>query len=306
VREGRLSMSGLPQEVADQLAAGRILTVEHRIEGIWWQLSHDRFAYAVTMSDRAREQARDARQDPAGDPGSARDWRRTADANVLQADSARASGNPAEVERYLRAALSIFYMLEDHYSAAHLLTAIAELRFAAGDYDEAADLSRQAVERAPGDVAALTGLGYAQWQAGSAADAEATFSQALRLDSGAALALAGRGQIRADLGRYEYALHDLDQALRLTLAREAEADARSARALALAGLDRVPEAERELLAAFQLDPDRARTRLRAGRMAAIGGHWDEVRAEIERALSGRPSLSSVERESAERMMQRIR
>jgi HEXXH motif-containing protein len=120
-----------------------------------------------------------------------------------------------------------------------------------------------------------------------------------------AMALAGRGQIKADLGRYEYALDDLDRALRLPLARDAEADARSARALALAGLGRVPEAERELSATFQLAPGRARTRLRAARIAAILGHWDEVQAEIERALAGQPSLSSVERESAKRMMESI-
>jgi hypothetical protein len=40
-------------------------------------------------------------------------------------------------------------------------------------------------------------------------------------------------------------------------------------------------------------------------MAAILGHRDEVRAEIERALSGQPSLSSVERESAKRIMESI-
>jgi tetratricopeptide (TPR) repeat protein len=164
-------------------------------------------------------------------------------------------------EWHLRAAVSIFMTLEDPYSAGRILTAIAELRSVAGDYAAAADLSRQAVERMPGDAAALTGLAYAQWQEGSPADAEATFGQALRWDGNTALALAGRG--------------------------------------------RVAEAERELSATFQLDPDRARTRLRAGRMAAILGHWDEVRAEIERALSGQPSLSSVERESAKRIMESI-
>jgi tetratricopeptide (TPR) repeat protein len=225
---------------------------------------------------------------------------------VLQAEIATARGKPGEAEWHLRAALSIFMTLEDPYSAGRILTAIAELRSGAGDYAAAADLNRQAVERMPGDAAALTGLAYAQWQDGSPADAEATFGQALRWNGNTALALAGRGQIRADLGRYEYALDDLDRALRLKLARDAEADARSARAVALAGLGRVAEAERELSATFQLDPDRARTRLRAGRVAAILGHWDEVRAEIERALSGQPSLSSVERESAKRIMGSIR
>lgn len=345
-QSGYLTMDGLPPEVLAELAARYILIVDHRASGVWYQLSHDRFAYAVSVSNRTRDTVRDAGADAesadadqASAPPSARhqhataeaalgrgdlltaersittaaaeykaagEWRRVADARVLQADIASARGNPAEAERYLRAAESIFSMLEDRYSAARVLTAIAELRFAAGDYDEATDLSRQAVERSPGDVTALTGLAYAQWQGGSPSDAEATFDQALRWNWNSAMALAGRGQVRADLGRYEYALDDLDRALRLPLARDAEADARSARALALAGLGRVPEAERELSATFQLDPDRSRTRLRAGRIAAILGHRDEVRAEIERALSGQPSLSSVERESAKRIMERIR
>ena len=105
---------------------------------------------------------------------------------------------------------------------------------------------------------------------------------------GVALALAGRGQIRADLGRYEYALDDLDQALVLQLAREAETDVRSARALALAGLGRAAEAYDELAATLERDPRRARSRLRAGRIAAILGEQDKIRAEIELALSGAP------------------
>ena len=341
VQQGYLTTGDLPDAVVAQLAAGWIITAEHRAGGLWYQLSDDRLAYAIRLSNRRRAGRPDDGTAPVdddrADPGqrlrataesalrggdlalaerasaqaaeeyqTAGDWRRAADARVLQAEIASATGNPAEAERHLRAALSIFMTLEDPYSAGRVLTTIAGLRSGAGDYAAAADLNRQAVERMPGDVTALTGLAYAQWQDGSPADAEATFGQALRWNGNTALALAGRGQIRADLGRYEYALDDLDRALRLKLARDAEADARSARALALAGLGRVAEAERELSATFQLDPDRARTRLRAGRMAAILGHWDEVRAEIERALAGQPSLSSVERESAKRIMESIR
>jgi tetratricopeptide (TPR) repeat protein/adenine/guanine phosphoribosyltransferase-like PRPP-binding protein len=341
VQQGYLTTVGLPGAVVGQLAARWIITAEHRSGGLWYQLSDDRIAYAMRLSNDRRAERLEAgaapgfddRADPAqrlrataeaalrsGDLAvaeqtsaqaaqeykAAGDCRHAADARVLQAEIATALGNPGEAEWHLRAALSIFMTLEDPYSAGRILTAIAELRSGAGDYAAAADLNRQAVQRMPGDAAALTGLAYAQWQDGSPADAEATFGQALRWNGNTALALAGRGQIRADLGRYEYALDDLDRALRLKLARDAEADARSARAVALAGLGRVAEAERELSATFQLDPDRARTRLRAGRMAAILGHWDEVRAEIELALSGQPSRSSVERESARRIMESIR
>ena len=234
------------------------------------------------------------------------DLRRFANASLRHAEVARTAGDSSGSERYFREALSMFIVLDDRYSAARVLSMIADLRYLDGDYLAAADLNRQAVERMPGDVQALTGLAYAQWRAGSPADAEATFNEVLRWDSRMALALAGRGQIRADLGRYDYALDDLDQALALQLAREAETDARSARALALAGLGRAAEAHEELATILERDPKRARSRLRAGRIAAILGEQDNIRSEIELALSGQPALSSAEREAARRVLLALR
>jgi tetratricopeptide (TPR) repeat protein len=230
------------------------------------------------------------------------DLRRFANACVRRANVARAAGDSSGAERHFREALSMFIVLDDRYSAARALSMIADLRYLDGDYTAAADLNRQAVDRMPRDLQALTGLAYAQWRAGSPADAEATFDEVLRWDSRMALALAGRGQIRADLGRYKYALDDLDQALELRLARDAETDTRSARALALAGLGRVAEAHQELTTILERDRERARSRLRAGRVAAILGERDKIRTEIELALSGRPALSSSEREAARRVL----
>lgn len=234
------------------------------------------------------------------------DLRRFANASLRHAEVARTAGDSSGSERYFREALSMFIVLDDRYSSARVLSMIADLRYLDGDYLAAADLNRQAVERMPGDVQALTGLAYAQWRAGSPADAEATFNEVLRWDSRMALALAGRGQIRADLGRYDDALDDLDQALALQLAREAETDARSARALALAGLGRAAEAHEELATILERDPKRARSRLRAGRIAAILGEQDNIRSEIELALSGQPALSSAEREAARRVLLALR
>jgi tetratricopeptide (TPR) repeat protein len=340
VRSGSLALAGMPAVVVAALVDRRILSAEVRDDDTWYQLSHDRLAYAVIAANRTYHRAHGTER--VGQPDVLRDsdtlqaaadaalragdlvaaersiaealdmfqtagnWRRMGDARVLQADIARARGDLAAAEYRLREALTIFFMLDDRYAAAQALSALAELHFIAGDYAQAAELSRLAVERMPGDVTALTGLAYAQWQGGSPADAEATFGQALRWDSDTALALAGRGQVRADLGQYERALDDLDRALQHDLPPEAEADARSARALALAGVGRVGESEAELETAVQLAPDRPRSRLRAGRIAAILGHRDEVRGEIERALSGRPTLSSVERESARRILENLR
>jgi tetratricopeptide (TPR) repeat protein len=261
---------------------------------------------APSEQDRARLEA--ARLDAAravDEYRAAGDWRGLADARQRQADLARAAGDLAASEEYLRAALSVYIMLSDSYSAGRVLASLAESRFLAGDYIGAADLDRQAVERLPGDTEALTGLAYAEWQAGSPADAEVTFSQVLRWASDTVAALAGRGQVRADLENYGEALDDLDRALGFPMERDAEADARSARALALAGLGRTDAAHKELLASLQLAPDRARTRLRAGRIAAIAGHLEEARVEVERALRGRPALSRSEKESASRLLLRF-
>jgi len=234
------------------------------------------------------------------------DWRGVASARSMQAEIARAAADLVGAEEHLRAALSLYVALEDTYSAARTLTSLAGLRFAVGDYAAAAELNRQAAERVPGDTTALTGLAYAEWQAGSPADAEVTFSQVLRWESDTAPALAGRGQVRADLGNYAAALDDLDRALKFPLDRDTEADARSARALALAGLGRIAEAEAELAASSRIDPGRSRTRLRGGQIAALAGHRDEARAEIEHALQDRASLSLAEQDSASRLLTRIR
>lgn len=228
----------------------------------------------------------------------ARDWRGLADARLRQGQAAREAGDLVSAEEHSRAALSLYLMFEDGYDAGRTLAALGQIRYLMDDYAEAIDLSEQAAERLPGDVATLTGLGYAEWRAGSPSDAEATFSQALRWDSRAALALSGRGQVRAELGKYDDAVDDLDRALRLPLTHEAEADARSARALALASLGRPEEAATELATSLRLDPDQPRSRLRAGRIAALTGRRAEARAEVKRALNGHPALTERERDAA--------
>jgi tetratricopeptide (TPR) repeat protein len=231
--------------------------------------------------------------------------RAAADAQTARGDLARAAGDLAAAEQHFRAALMAFYQLEDRYQSARLLSAIANLHYVAGDYTQAADLSRQAAERMPGDAEALTGLAYALWLGGSPADAEVTFSQALRSDPYMLAALAGRGQVRADLGRYPDALDDLDQALEFGPADDTEADIRSARALALAGLERAREAADEIAAVLAKNPDRARTRLRAARVALLLHQDERARAELDHVLAARLPLSPVERDTAQRLRHHV-
>ncbi|HXL87680.1 MAG TPA: hypothetical protein VN969_01640 [Streptosporangiaceae bacterium] len=182
---------------------------------------------------------------------------------------ARMIGDLDAAETHLRGALSLYVALDDRYDAGRVLVELAEISLAVGDYLAAAELASQAAERIPGDTAALIVLGYGEWLAGSTADAEVTFGRALYWDADAAAALAGRGQVRADLGDYVAALDDLDQALKHELGRAAEADARSARALALAALGRVTDALEDLAASRRLDPGRSRTEQRADQIATL-------------------------------------
>jgi tetratricopeptide (TPR) repeat protein len=163
-------------------------------------------------------------------------------------------------------------------------------------------LYRQATDRCPGNTETLVGLGYARWHGGSPADAEATFNQALALRPGAPRALAGRGQVRIELRDYGAARTDLVRALEADLPPAEEIDARSARALALAELGRSGEADAELVIARREDPGRARTLLRAGRIAMLAGRMEHAKADLRRALWATPALAPREEAEARRLL----
>jgi len=224
----------------------------------------DRDAVSTEVETARAGAARVAREREA-----AGDWRGLADARRRQADLARSAGDLDQAEDHLRAARSLYIMLDDGYWAARVLASLAEIRLSRGDYQKAAELSNQAADGIPGDTDALTTLAYAEWQAGSPADAEMTFSLVLHWDADTVGALAGRGQVRADLGSYSLALDDLDRALKFPLDPDAEADVHSARALALAGLGRAADAQSDLAESLRLRPGRPRTKRRADRIATL-------------------------------------
>jgi tetratricopeptide (TPR) repeat protein len=207
------------------------------------------------------------------------DWRGLADARRRQGEIAQSAGDLEDAEEYMRTAWSLYIMLNDDYWATRAMISLAEIRLSMGDYIAAAELSGQAIERIPGDIAALTVLAYSEWQAGSPADAEVIFTQALHWDADAPDALVGRGQVRADLGSYALAVDDLDRGLKFPLNRESEADARSARALALAGLGRAASAHAELAESYRLIPARSRTKGRADQIETLIGDLAEARPE---------------------------
>jgi tetratricopeptide (TPR) repeat protein len=223
---------------------------------------------------------------------------------VIEANRARTDGDWVRAEHRLRAAMTAFTLLEDAFATARVLTSLAELRLAEGDFSAAADLARQALERMPGDVQTLTTLGYALWLNGSPADGEVTFAQALRMDRHAQRALAGRGQVRIELGNRQGALLDLELALELGLHPDDETDVRSARALVLAELGRREEADAEIAIALEGAADRPRSRLRAAQIAKELGQADQAREQFQQVAELTDPRASAEARMARRLLVR--
>jgi tetratricopeptide (TPR) repeat protein len=280
-------------------------------------------ALAANNYPSARSLAEQAISLAAAEPSEVGRRRRLGYALTLRGNIAKTEGDLLTAERYLQDALAEFSALEDRDLIARTLSALADVAFDAGNYTEAERLWRDAVELIPSFVDAMIGLGNAQWYEGSPATAEATFAQALSSaqwyerpdevmplepDRYAKVARASglRGQVLAEMAEYDTALANLNPALSTVLTPEEEIDIRSARALALTGLGRYDEANRELAAARSLAPHRARTLRRAGKIAALRGERELAIEEIERALQAEPPLPPWDRADARRLRAALR
>lgn len=208
-----------------------------------------------------------------------------ADALAVKASIARAAGEVDVAAEIYRESLSIFNVLGDLPSTIRLYRALGEARFAAGDYAAVTGLYLEAVSLAPGDPVLLTGLGYAAWYEGRLGDALTFLAETLHVEGDNQPALSALGQIEADAGHPAQALAHLDRALSRIAPGEEEADLRSARALALAHLDRPADAETELTAAFAVSPRRAWSFLRAAQIRLHGGDRAAARPLLVNALA---------------------
>ena len=340
VRNGLLVTAGAANSVVDAFVERHLLVAEHRTAGVWYKLGYPSFAAPIrevnrqwraasrpgdleykselpppdtftaaaqaAMGEGNLASAQRYAQKAADCYRSAGDERRLAHTLMLRGDIARAEGDIDSAEENFQAALSRFTILEDRNLTARTLSALADIRILTGDYRSAVELHQLAVDKLPTDTDALIGLGYALWYGGFPADADATFSQALIWDEGAVRAYVGRGQVRAEMREYRGALADVDHALRTDLTIDYQADALSARALALAGLGRVEEAEAALAVARASDPSRTRTYFRSARISVMHDQPQAAIEDLQRALVGWPPLSSPEETTARRMLLRLR
>jgi len=342
--QGALTTADMPNDVVEALIERHILTPEYRARLTWYQLGQDRLVGVVRQANARWRQRRGIPAQPPPEPRAPADFRAAAEAALgegdlvaatryaevaaeryaaagderhhahalaLKGDISRLGGDIPAAQHSFRAALATLTQLEDAYGSARLMAALAGLHMDEGRHEEAVELYRQAIRSWPDDPGILADLGRALWQSGSPADARAVLNRALDIRRDYLPALACRGQVEAELGDHARALDDLDRALALAIAAPAalspgdEADVRSARALALAGLGRAAEADAELATAAAREPGRALTHLRSARIAADAGDAGRARREARAALAARPPLPAAFAAQAERLLESL-
>lgn len=121
----------------------------------------------------------------------------------------RTAGKEQEAEQTLRRALALE---QDNYMA---LSALASLRFKAGDAKEAAQWAQRATADADATASAWTLRGMAEHKLGNKNAATESLDRALELDSRNLAALIERAELRTDSQDYERAAADLGAALKL-------------------------------------------------------------------------------------------
>ncbi|MEV4221178.1 hypothetical protein [Nonomuraea sp. NPDC049725] len=185
----------------------------------------------------------------------------------------------AAVSRYSRAAKG-FESAGVATAVGPLLTAIGRLRLAQGSPEEAVRDLRAAMIRLPADLAVQTELAWALWHGGHPEAALGVLDGVLDREGNNLDALLGRGQILAGMGRGRDALRDLERARPLR-----RPFARVAHALALAQVDSLAEAEREMADALAEVADHGPLLLYAAKVKELAGQTTSAADLARRAIS---------------------
>ncbi|TDE55839.1 hypothetical protein E1295_12920 [Nonomuraea mesophila] len=183
-------------------------------------------------------------------------------------------------------------------SVGPLLTAIGRLRLAQGSPAKAVRELQAAMIRVPADLTIQTELAWALWHGGHPDAAVGMLNGVLDREGNNTDALLRRGQILAGMERPRAALRDLDRAkpLRWPFAKVAHA-------LALAQVDSMREAQREMVEALAESVDHGPLLWYAARVEQLAGKTASAVDLAKRAISARtPALPHHMAEPARRLV----
>ena len=333
VHEGRSMTRGMPNAVPRGLEDRHVLRAESRARARWYELAHDRLIEVIRRSNRASLGSPDAARAKEAEEKLA--WAEhflvrqmydeaeqyAVDARELYEDGGdqwaaanavaflgdiEASRGPERVDRALEVYLEAGQRLRDIHddqALCRVLTARGRLLFDQDRLKEATAELNEAVALDPTNLEAAQALAKALWYSGAYEQALEAFSRCLRIDPLSLDVLNGRGQLLADLGHSHEALTDLDLLLTLGPDMFTEAYARSARALALEGLGRSLDADRDLKLALDITPENAWAHLRRAKILEHRGKTSDARRALKQALASRePPLTDAQRVEAQAML----
>jgi tetratricopeptide (TPR) repeat protein len=206
-------------------------------------------------------------------------------------------------QHYLTSA-EFFEALQDYLEVGRLLAAIGRLNLLNGDAPAAITALYSAVSRLPADSSIMLDLALAFANVGQAPAAVAMLETALATDSevDAQAARLVRGEILADFGDAAAALRELE-----SVSHRQPLSARAARALSLARLGKVEDADEGIGEALEAGRDNGPVLLRAAQIRALRGDAPGAERYLRKAIhAGTPRLSQYHRRKADSLLEECR
>ena len=317
--EGATATAGVPNAVARALEDRHLLSADRRSGARWYELLNDRLIEPLRQAvdepppstepvDYLRAAGRamvlgelDLAERYANETvrtSHDTDLRLRAEAGSLLGNLAYEREKPKEAEERYRKAANLYEVVRDSEAVARQLAAVGQTLVAQGELMGALTQFRSALDRAPNDLVLQTELALAMWQVGEGRGAVAVLTAVLGKDAGNVAALRARGEILADLGDARAALLDLHR-----VATRARPSTLAARGLALAELDDLVSARREIKDALEGAPRSGLVLWYAARVAMLDGDKTEARDLMGQALDATdPALSPQHREAASKFV----
>ncbi len=179
----------------------------------------------------------------------------------------------------------------------------------AEDYDTALDVAEGIVTDFPDESFAYRLRAYVHWQREELVESNDDYTRVVELDGPTASCLSARGQVRAELGEWEQALEDLNQAI--DLARQEGqslvlAYALSGRSLVWSGLEREQEAETDYQESISLCSTNPWAYYHRGMRLLQTERWNEAKIMLELAQEfNEPSLSKRKKQRIKVALEKI-
>jgi tetratricopeptide (TPR) repeat protein len=179
----------------------------------------------------------------------------------------------------------------------------------AEDYDSALEAANQIIENYPDDVLGYRLRAYVFWEREEYVESFEDYTRVIEMSGPTPDCLSSRGQVQAELGEWDHALADLNQAV--DMARQAGqtmvlAYALNGRSLTYAGMNRDQDSSRDFEESVQLCPTNPWVYYHRGIVKFKRNEFADAKLFLELALEfGDPPLSKRKKQRARTVLDKI-